>query len=329
MRLCQYTVGGMQRLGVALAGDQKIGDLRAGYVGAMAAAGSVPGGASDADIPANMIALISQGDEGRQRAELAIAYLEKLVNSGAGQAPVVWDAKDVRLEAPVTRPSQFFSIAVNNKQMMSRVQRSPKSKGATYFIKLHTTIIGPYDPIEIPDIGQVGSEVEMVAVIGKGGKNIPVKDALSHVYGYMLHNDVTAHAMRRDEEWVIVNPGTEKEERLTYPGRYKNIEKTAPLGPWLVTADELGDPQKVELRTWINDSMCMEGTTADHLFDVATLVSYLSEAHTLEPGDLISTGTVPAKAPWSFATIDYLKHGGYAESEGTGLGRQRNEIKAV
>ena len=328
MKLCQYEVGGSGvRLGVALAGETRIGDLALGYLAHLAHAGR----AADAPgaLPATMEELLALGEPGRAAAQAAAHTLAAREAAGTLCEPLAWPLAQVHLHAPVRRPPKFFAIAINHRDMMARVKRAPDSNAAHYFIKLHTTIVGPNDPIEIPPIGQVGSEVELVAVIGSGGKHIPRERALEHVYGYMLHNDVTAHEMRRRREWVVVNPGTEREERLSYPGRYKNIDKTAPLGPWLVTRDEIPDPQTILLQTWLNGSLCMQGSTADHVFPIAELVSYISQAHRLEPGDLISSGTVPAVAPWTFATIDYLKHGGVAETAGTGLGRQRNPIVAL
>ena len=328
MKLCQYEVGGSGvRLGVALAGETCIGDLALGYLEHLAHAGRAPD--APGAIPATMEELLALGESGRAAAQAAADVLAAREAAGTLSEPLAWPLAQVRLYAPVRRPPKFFAIAINHRAMMARVRRAPDSTAAHYFIKLHTTIVGPNDPIEIPPIGQVGSEVELVAVIGKGGKNIPRDSALEHVYGYMLHNDVTAHEMRRTREWVVVNPGTDREERLSYPGRYKNIDRTAPLGPWRVTRDEIPDPQTILLQTWLNGSLCMEGSTADHVFPIAELVSYISQAHRLEPGDLISSGTVPAAAPWTFATIDYLKHGGVAETAGTGLGRQRNPILAI
>jgi 2-keto-4-pentenoate hydratase/2-oxohepta-3-ene-1,7-dioic acid hydratase in catechol pathway len=328
MKLCQYEVGGSGvRLGVALAGETCIGDLALGYLEHLAHAGRAPD--APGAIPATTEELLALGEPGRAAAQAAADVLAAHEAAGTLSEPLAWPLAQVRLYAPVRRPPKFFAIAINHRAMMARVRRAPDSTAAHYFIKLHTTIVGPNDPIEIPPIGQVGSEVELVAVIGKGGKNIPRDSALEHVYGYMLHNDVTAHEMRRTREWVVVNPGTDREERLSYPGRYKNIDRTAPLGPWLVTRDEIPDPQTILLQTWLNGSLCMEGSTADHVFPIAELVSYISQAHRLEPGDLISSGTVPAAAPWTFATIDYLKHGGVAETAGTGLGRQRNPILAI
>ncbi len=323
MKLCQYSVGGGKpRLGAGLPGE-RIGDLAAGLVGAVNA-----GTVADYEMPRSTESLIADGDTGLAAAKAAAAWLSSNVATLA--EPTVFPMSAVHVHAPLTRPPKFFSVAINNKLMLQRCKRAPGAENNPhYFIKLHTTIVGPYDPVEIPPVGQVGSEIEVAIVIGKGGRFIPEDRALEHVYGYMTHNDVTAHEMRRTTEWVIVNPGKPNEERLSYPGRYKNLERSAPLGPWLVTRDDVPDPQKLMYRAWLNGSMCMEGSSADHMFGAAYLVSYLSKAHTLEPGDIISSGTVPAKDPWTFATIDFLKAGGYVEAEIEGLGKQKNAIKPV
>lgn len=327
MKLCQYSIGGGQpRLGVGLPGD-RIGDLAGGLLGALKAA-TPAGSVADYRFPRTMEEMIADGDTGLAAARASDGWLK--ANAAKLGEPLVFDMASVHVHAPVTRPPKFFSVAINNKVMLSRCKRAPGAEeNPHYFIKLHTTIVGPFDPVEIPPVGQVGSEIEVAIVIGKGGRHIPQDKALEHIFGFMTHNDVTAHEMRRATEWVIVNPGKPNEERLSYPGRYKNLEKSAPLGPWLVTRDEVPDPQNLQYRAWLNGSMCMEGSSADHMFTAAYLVSYLSKAHTLEPGDIISSGTVPAKDPWTFATIDFLKAGGHVEAEVVGLGKQKNEIKPV
>ena len=232
------------------------------------------------------------------------------------------------LAAPITRPPKFFAIAINGR---ANWDRSIKPEGATaqYFIKLRTCITGPGDPVEIPDIGAVGPEVELAVVIGKGGKHIPRERALEHVFGYTIHNDLTAHDLRSQKSWIRLRRKDGSEEQLTYPGRWKNFDTFSPLGPWLVTPDEVPDPGRLRLTAKLNDDLVQDGTTADFVFDVPHLVAFLSEAHTLEPGDIISTGTVPPVAPWTMAGMDLRRYGGQIVCEIDGLGRQVNPIKAV
>lgn len=232
------------------------------------------------------------------------------------------------LAAPLTRPPKFFAIAINGR---ANWERSIKPEGATaqYFIKLRTCIIGPGDPVEIPDIGSVGPEVELAVIIGRGGKNIPEVSALDHVFGYTIHNDLTAHDLRSQKSWIKLVRKDRSEEQLTYPGRWKNFDTFSPLGPWLVTPDEVPDPSALRMTAHLNDDLVQDGTTADFVFDVPQLIAFLSEAHTLEPGDIISTGTVPAVSPWTMAGMDLRRSGGQITCEIEGLGKQINPIKAI
>jgi 2-keto-4-pentenoate hydratase/2-oxohepta-3-ene-1,7-dioic acid hydratase in catechol pathway len=230
--------------------------------------------------------------------------------------------------APITRPPKFFAIAINGR---ANWERSIKPEGATaqYFIKLRTCITGPGDPVEIPDIGSVGPEVELAVIIGKGGKHIPEDRALDHVFGYTIHNDLTAHDLRAQKSWIRLVRKDGSEEQLTYPGRWKNFDTFSPLGPWLVTPGEVPDPEALRMSAHLNGELVQEGSTAEFVFKVPQIITFLSQAHTLEPGDIISTGTVPAVAPWTMAGIHLRKYGGQISCEIEGLGQQINSIKAV
>jgi 2-keto-4-pentenoate hydratase/2-oxohepta-3-ene-1,7-dioic acid hydratase in catechol pathway len=230
--------------------------------------------------------------------------------------------------APITRPPKFFAIAINGR---ANWERSIKPEGATaqYFIKLRTCITGPGDPVEIPDIGSVGPEVELAVIIGRGGKHISAECALDHVFGYTIHNDLTAHDLRSQKSWIRLKRKNGSEEQLTYPGRWKNFDTFSPLGPWLITPDEVPDPGNLRLTAHLNDDLVQDGTTADYVFDIPHLIAFLSEAHTLEPGDIISTGTVPAVAPWTMAGMDLRRYGGQITCEIEGFGQQINPIKAA
>lgn len=313
MRLCQYrTREGQRRIG--LAHGDRIVDLAA--VGRQLDLGYA--------FPETLLRLIEDGDPALAAAREIAEAVGK--DTAMASDPALSVAPDsVHLEAPVTRPPKFFSVAINGGANW-RSATKPANPNPHYFIKLHTSIVGPYDPVEIPDVGQVGPEVELAVIIGKGGRDIPEERALEHVFGFTTHNDITAHEMRKTTEWILMHRPDGSEERLTYPGRYKNFDRTAPMGPWLVTTDAVPDPNSLQLRAWLNGELCQEGTNADHIYPVEKLVAYLSQAHTLEPGDIISTGTVPAKPPWTMTTIDLGKSGGVVAAEVEGIGRVENPI---
>ena len=188
---------------------------------------------------------------------------------------------------------------------------------------------GPYDPIEIPDIGIVGSEAEVAFIIGKKAKFVDEQDAQSYVYGYTVHNDITAHELRDTKEW-IVSKRPEGDKRLTYAGRYKCFDTFAPMGPWLTTADEVPDINNVDIHAYVNDRLVQTGNTSDMYFKIPHLVSYLSGAHTLLPGDIVSWGTVQRPIEGvNFQKIDLRGWGGVLKTEASGLGTIENPIKPI
>ena len=246
----------------------------------------------------------------------------------AERALDAFPADTVHMAAPVTDPPKFFAIAINGRANWERSIK-PADPKPQYFIKLRTCITGPNDPVEIPDIGSVGPEVELALVIGKGGKHIRAEDALGHILGYLVHNDLTAHDLRSRSEWIKLRRKDGSEETLTYPGRWKNFDTFSPMGPFLVTPEEVPDPHDLQLTARLNGDLVQSGTTGDYVYRVPNLIAYLSAAHRLEPGDIISLGTVPAVEPWTMAKIDLRKYGGTITCEIAGLGTLSNPIKAV
>jgi 2-keto-4-pentenoate hydratase/2-oxohepta-3-ene-1,7-dioic acid hydratase in catechol pathway len=319
MKLCQYTKDGKRAIGLVDADGKNVIDFAAAW-------DKLKSGAPDAlkqyVVPTELQALVDAGSE----ASAAARYVNDHLND-AEIASLSVPVDDVDLRAPLARPQKFFAIAVN--QDSRRRAITPDNPHPTYFVKLNTTIIGPHDTVEVPDIGQCGPEIELVAVIGKAGKRIPVEKAMEHVYGYMVHNDITAHEMRKSTEWVHIRRPDGTEEHLTYPGRYKNIDGFSPMGPWLTTADEVSDPHNLYMASYLNGETVQEGNTSGYYYDLPELISHLSWVHSLVPGDIISCGTCAPKAPWKSSTIDLGKIGGVLESEVGNLGRLRNPLKFV
>ena len=317
MKLCQIEKSGGERaIGIAVDDGRKIADVRRIH-DSMAAAGQ-----AGYQVPSELLQLIQDGPAGMEAAQAVAERVPEL----ADNADLVAPADSVRICAPVSRPPKFFAVAINTRHNWERAIK-PANPHPTYFIKLSTCIIGPTDTVHIPDVGYVGPEVELGVIIGKGGKRIPEEKALDHVFGYTVHNDITAHEMRKTTEWIQMPRPDGTEERLTYSGRYKNFDTFSPMGPWLVTPDEAAHPNTLMLRAWLNDDLVQEGSTADHVYSTQHLISYLSEAHTLEPGDIISTGTVPPKPPWTHPKIDLGRIGGLLTTRIDGLGELCNPIQ--
>jgi 2-keto-4-pentenoate hydratase/2-oxohepta-3-ene-1,7-dioic acid hydratase in catechol pathway len=278
-----------------------------------------------------MIAFI---EEGKSSLDTAGEILDFIKGSGETTGPdgkpLLFNMPEVSFKAPIAHPPKFFCAAVTRKESWERAIK-PKNPHPTYFIKLSSCIIGPYDAIEIPDIGVVGPEVEVAAVISKRGKNIPLEKVKEHIFGYTLHNDITAHELRKTSEWITMIREDGSQEKLTYSGRYKCFDTFAPMGPWIVTQDEFRDinQQALSMTSKLNGVMVQSGTTAETVFPFIEFIRYLSEAHTLEPGDIVSGGTVLPAPGWSMTTIDLRKIGGTLESEVEGIGNMRNPIVPI
>jgi 2-keto-4-pentenoate hydratase/2-oxohepta-3-ene-1,7-dioic acid hydratase in catechol pathway len=183
----------------------------------------------------------------------------------------------------------------------------------TFFTKGPDTVIGPYDDIAWdPAISAKWDyEAEVALVIGRTGKNIPVEDALDHVWGYLLANDVSQRDLQRAHggQWL----------------KGKSIDGTMPLGPWIVTADEIGDPQDIHLQCLVNDEVRQDASTRQMAFDVATLISELSFGMTLRPGDLLLTGT-PAGIGNAREPQVFLQDSDVVVTRSDKLGELRNRV---
>ncbi|YCK34706.1 fumarylacetoacetate hydrolase family protein [Actinomadura sp. ATCC 39365] len=228
-----------------------------------------------------------------------------------GDLPVV-DAAGLRVGAPIARPGKVVCIGLNYRDHAAESGAEPPAEPVV-FMKAANTVIGPYDEVLVPR-GSVKTdwEVELAVVIGRRARYLDSRDeALDVIAGYAISNDVS-----------------EREFQLERGGQWdkgKSCETFNPLGPWLVTADEVGDPQRLGLRLWVNGEPRQDGGTKDMIFDVAEIVRYLSRFMVLEPGDVINTGT-PAGVAMGMPGQPYLRAGDVMELEIDGLGRQRQTV---
>lgn len=215
------------------------------------------------------------------------------------------------LASPVRRPGKILAIGLNYKDHAAEagidVPEAP-----LLFAKYPNTVTGPYDDVvyAASTSSEVDYEAELGVVIGRRAKSVSEEDALSYVLGYTACNDVSARdAQFAHTQWV----------------RGKSFDTFCPLGPWLVTADEIPDPQQLRLATRVNGRELQEGTTANMIFPVAELISYLSRVITLEPGDVIASGT-PHGVGFVRTPPVYLGDGDVVEVEVERIGLLRNRV---
>ncbi len=183
---------------------------------------------------------------------------------------------DVRLQAPVGRPGKIMAIGLNYADHIAESgMETPASQ--TWFAKAVTATHGPNDPIQIPKVSSaLDYEAELVAIIGKGGRHIAKADAPDAIFGYCVGNDVSVRDWQlRTTQWVLG----------------KSFDTHAPFGPWIVTSDELGDPHSLGIRCFVNGEARQTSNTRHLVFNCWDQIEHLSHAMTLEPGDVIYTGT--------------------------------------
>jgi 2-keto-4-pentenoate hydratase/2-oxohepta-3-ene-1,7-dioic acid hydratase in catechol pathway len=259
----------------------RVVDLQAAYAAYLAEVEGDPQAAAIAEvrIPSSMTAFIAGLEPSRRAAERALEH-------GGPSYPL----EDVRLLAPLVPP-----VILNSGQNYwdHREEKPPVDQhDPEFFLKTPLGVVGPGDPVVLDPVvtSKLDYEVELGVVIGKPGRHIPAERALEHVFGYTVTNDVTA----RDRQ-AVPHPEGGFEYRL---GPGKNFDTCAPIGPWIVTADEIEDPQQLGLRTYVNGELRQSNSTAKMIWDVATIVSFFSDFYTLQPGILIETGT-PGGTAWA------------------------------
>lgn len=216
-----------------------------------------------------------------------------------------------RLAAPLARPGKLVCIGLNYSDHASESGMELPSEPVVFF-KATSAICGPYDNIIIPKGAQkVDWEVELAIVIGKRASYVSEAEALDHIAGYVLHNDVSERELQleRGGQWV----------------KGKSCDTFAPLGPFIATPDEIGDPGNLPLWLKVNGETVQDGNTSNLIFKIPHLISYLSQFMTLEGGDIISTGT-PKGVGLGFDPPRYLKAGDVIELGVDGLGSSRQEL---
>jgi 2-keto-4-pentenoate hydratase/2-oxohepta-3-ene-1,7-dioic acid hydratase in catechol pathway len=240
-----------------------------------------------------------------ERGNAALEQARQIVDSGANRNPL--DA--VRLAAPV-RPPKFFAIGLNYADHVAE-SGLDKPEHLTVFMKASSCVTGPYDPVERPVVSQwLDYEGELGFVIGRRCRHVGAKDAPNVIAGYLAVDDVSVR------DWQIQTPQW---------SLAKSFDTHGPIGPWIVTPDELGDPHALDIRTLVNDEVRQHSNTRQLIFDCFRIVEILSQACTLEPGDVIATGT-PSGVAGAMEGQPWLEPGDRVRIEIEGIGAIENEV---
>ncbi len=286
---------------------------------------NLAGRALQLTIPDSMLALIEQYEQGQKTLQELLA---KANNRPFSQVKTFTDVgaahrlQEVKVYAPIPQPRKNVMCMALNYAEHAKETADIRERATTapptipiLFTKATTTINGPYDPFVIdPTVSnEIDWEVELGVIIGKGGRHISEADALSHIFGYTVINDITARDLQTRHKQFFLG---------------KSLDGSCPIGPYIVTADEIADPQKLALRLCVNGETKQDSNTSEMVFSIPTIIATLSAVLTLEPGDIIATGT-PSGVGFSRNPPEFLKPNDIVECEVEGIGVLRTPIRSV
>ncbi|MFN4231375.1 fumarylacetoacetate hydrolase family protein [Parvibaculum sp.] len=282
MKLATFTEGNFTRIG-------RVAEDMSGIVDLAKAA---------PELPQEMVAFLSRGDEAMARAR-------------AADSPVIPFERLV-LESPVLRPPKFLGIGMNYAAHVAEAGHE-RPANQMWFAKQPLSITGPRDPIVLPEISRaLDYECELAIVIGRTCHRVPAEEAHEVVAGYTICNDGSVR------DWQFKSP-------TTMLG--KSFDHTSPVGPWIVTPDEIGNPHDLGLKTWVNGELRQDARTSQLLFNCWEMIAELSAAFTLEPGDILATGT-PQGVGAAMKPMQFLKAGDLVRMEIEKIGMLENPVVA-
>ncbi len=258
--------------------------------------------ASEAALPRTMLELLQAGPAAMARAREV-----------SPEQAVVYPLADVRLEAPVPNPSKFLAIGMNYKKHVQEAidlgVKVPDSQ--VWFNKQVSCVNGPFDPVHQPRVSdKLDYEAELGVVIGRRCRHVSVADAPSVVAGYLICNDVSVRDWQQRSPTMMLG---------------KSFNTHGPIGPWIVTADEIADPHALQMRMKVNGQVRQQASTGEMIYNVWDQIAYLSTVMTLEPGDVLATGT-PSGVGVAMKPQGFVKPGDVMRVEIDGIGHIENVV---
>jgi len=295
MKLLTFTTGPTAELSLGVKTDKGVVDV------ASARAALAP---ENSQVPVTLSAVLSGG---QAALETLASFIDNAIRQG-GAAPWLLAEADLQLGPSLPDPGKILCIGLNYRKHAAE-SGAEVPKTPVLFSKFNNSIAAPGEAIPLPAKAEkYDYEIELAVVIGRQARYVSQAEALDHVFGYCTANDLSARDLQfLSSQWLLG----------------KTPDKFMPIGPYLVTADEVGDPQKLSLQTWVNGDLRQNSNTADMIFPVAELISFLSQYLTLEPGDVILTGT-PEGVILGMAEKVWLKPGDEVTVEVEKLGKLTN-----
>ena len=310
MKLVNYTVNGLTRAG-AIVGNKVI-DLNYAYEAQLKAEGEYRyKEIAHAFVPATTDELYQGGRKSLELAQKAVDFI--LDSPNVSKTRIIYAREEIKVKAPVIKPGKIICVGHNYREHILEMGRELPSH-PVIFAKFANTVLGPDDSIPFYPISeQLDYEAEFTFVVGKQARNVSENDALDYVAGYTITNDVTYRDIqRRTLQWL----------------QGKTVDGSAPMGPYLVTADELQDPSGLDVVLTVNGEVRQKTNTANLVFSVQKLVAFLSNLMTLEPGDVVLTGT-PGGVGVAMNPPTFLKDGDVVRIEIDKVGVLENKVAAT
>jgi acylpyruvate hydrolase len=315
MRLVTFSVAGDARLG-ALVGDAVV-DLGGAYAAwRRLAAPADAGSAAAAELgifPFTMVSFLQAGALAREVATQALAFAAQPENLAAlKRLGMAFAVSQVTYLPPILRPGKILCLGQNYGKHVAEMQREIPQY-PVLFAKFANTLTGHRQPIVLPSVSRsVDYEGELALVIGRRGKDILPKEAFDYIAGFAPFNDISVRDyQRRTSQWL----------------QGKTFDSSGPMGPAIVTLDEIPNPQALDLTTWLNGEVMQQANTSDFIFDIPTIIAYISQILTLDIGDIISTGT-PEGVGAARTPPVFLKPGDVVRVEIAGVGTLENPVVA-
>ncbi|MGN4241033.1 fumarylacetoacetate hydrolase family protein [Staphylococcus equorum] len=310
MKLITFKTNGYSRLGT-LTEKNEVVDLNYAFQALLQSKGKFRSETiAEAYVPSDAKGFIEGGEESLNYAKEAIDFAQAKPDVFNHQ--LIYKKEDVKIEAPIQNPGKMFCVGHNYEEHIKEMGRD-LPENPVVFAKFDNTIVGPEDDIvHYPISDKLDYEAELAFVIGKEAKNVSEADALNYVAGYTIVNDVTYRDIQqRTLQWL----------------QGKTVDGTAPMGPWIMTSDELQDPDGLELVLTLNGEEMQRSNTSNHVFTVQKLVAFLSGLATLKPGDIVLTGT-PGGVGSARDPQVFMKDGDVVKIEIDKIGALENKVVA-